>query len=377
MASIRRKKGTPNWYACVTLPGGRRRQFSTRKTNRKEALEIAQATELALRKGRDRQHFLHLLGGLWAEVSPEGPKMLAADYFARWFAVRKPEISKTTAEKYAQVIDEASAAWEGRDLDQLSQQDVAALRDQWGSVHSAATANLKLRILKGVLADAWRDGAAARNEAAKVRPLKKSASKSRRPFSTEELRLLLQTAGETEWKGMILLGLYTGQRLKDLANLSWDKIHLDRQEISFRAGKTGRIILLPLACPLADYLIGRPAPDQADEALFPALAGLRSAALSQAFYRLMTEARLVTPREHWKGRRSEMPKRRTASVIGFHSLRHTATSMLKAAGVSEAVAMAIIGHDSPAVSQHYTSIGQETLREAISRLPRLDSKQPE
>ena len=62
-------------------------------------------------------------------------------------------------------------------------------------------------------------------------------------------------------------------------------------------------------------------------------------------------------------------RRRKVNEISFHSLRHTATSLLKRAGVSESVAMDIIGHDSAAISRHYTHIDESTKRKAIGKLP--------
>jgi integrase len=62
-----------------------------------------------------------------------------------------------------------------------------------------------------------------------------------------------------------------------------------------------------------------------------------------------------TPREH--------------SEISFHSLRHTATSLLKAAGVSESVTRDIIGHESAEISRHYTHVDEDAKRAAIARLP--------
>jgi len=55
--------------------------------------------------------------------------------------------------------------------------------------------------------------------------------------------------------------------------------------------------------------------------------------------------------------------------ISFHSLRHTAASLLKNAGVSDVVARDIIGHDSAAVSASYTHIDQQTERSALDKLP--------
>jgi integrase len=83
----------------------------------------------------------------------------------------------------------------------------------------------------------------------------------------------------------------------------------------------------------------------------------------------MHAAGMVPKRESWKVPRGRAGAKRAASLIGFHSLRHSTTSLLKSAGVSEAVAMAIVGHDSPAVSRLYTSISGDVLREALERLP--------
>jgi integrase len=53
--------------------------------------------------------------------------------------------------------------------------------------------------------------------------------------------------------------------------------------------------------------------------------------------------------------------RRGASTISyelnFHSLRHTAVSLLKDAGIPEAAVMELGGHDSKQMSAHYTHVG--------------------
>ena len=82
----------------------------------------------------------------------------------------------------------------------------------------------------------------------------------------------------------------------------------------------------------------------------------------------MEKAGLVEPRTHastGKGRSSK----RNQQELGFHALRHTATSLLKNANVSDAVARDIIGHESASVSASYTHIDLSTKREALGRLP--------
>jgi integrase len=63
--------------------------------------------------------------------------------------------------------------------------------------------------------------------------------------------------------------------------------------------------------------------------------------------------------------------RRIAHALSFHSLRHTTTSLLRDAGVSQSVAMGFVGHASPAINQQYTHVGNEALRKAADSLPDL------
>ena len=73
------------------------------------------------------------------------------------------------------------------------------------------------------------------------------------------------------------------------------------------------------------------------------------------------------------GKKGRSAARETIDV-SFHSLRHTATSMLKAAGVSNAIAMQIIGHESEAVSRQYTHLSTDDLRPAMAKLPDVSAK---
>jgi integrase len=57
--------------------------------------------------------------------------------------------------------------------------------------------------------------------------------------------------------------------------------------------------------------------------------------------------------------------------ISFHSLRHSAVSMMKNAGVPDSVVMALVGHNSAAMSQRYTSVGIASLAKAQEAMPVL------
>ena len=55
----------------------------------------------------------------------------------------------------------------------------------------------------------------------------------------------------------------------------------------------------------------------------------------------------------------DAPLRREGSEISFHSLRHSAVTMLKAADVSDFIAREVIGHESEAISRQYSHLTTE------------------
>jgi len=54
---------------------------------------------------------------------------------------------------------------------------------------------------------------------------------------------------------LIRFGLYTGQRLADLATLTWAQIDLERDEIRLSIRKTDKSALIPIAQPLREHLL--------------------------------------------------------------------------------------------------------------------------
>ncbi len=188
------------------------------------------------------------------------------------------------------------------------------------------------------------------------------------------MRTIIGHASE-EWTGIILAGLYTGARLRDIAQLGWQNVDLEAKELRFVTGKTGRQMHLPIAAPLLAYLQELPSSDEPRAPLFPnaykvAIAGGSDSRLSQQFHDILVSAGLAEDRGKEKTGNGRA-KKRQLSELSFHSLRHTATSLLKSAGVTEAVAMDIIGHNSTAMSRHYTHVGTDEKRRAVDKLPDL------
>src|SRR5262249_10414689 len=72
--------------------------------------------------------------------------------------------------------------------------------------------------------------------------------------------------------------------------------------------------------------------------------------------------------------RNEDGSGRSVSALTFHSLRHSFSSLLANAGIAEETRMALTGHTTRAMQQHYTHRELSTLRDAVAVLPRVGRK---
>jgi integrase len=376
LASIHRHPNSKFWYCCINIPGRGQLQRTTKHTDRRKAYEFAQKLESAARGNvLSEVQARKILAEIYAIRNPgeKLPGSTAREFFTLWTANKARETATTTGIRYTRAINSFIESLGNRadlDITAISPRDIVRFRDGLAARLSTTTANHAVKVLRMALKDAQADSLISANPAIGVRPAKSAEEIGRRrPFTLPEIRRLLRAA-HGEWPGIILFGLYTGQRIGDIARITWQNLDLARGELALVSRKTGRRVVVPLAAPLQAFVVERAdAGDDPKQPLFPnAFAAKRISALSNQFYDIMADTGLVEPRKHksnGKGRSS----RRVFNELSFHALRHTATSLMKNAGVSPAVVQDIIGHDSPAVSAHYTRIEESTKRRAVDLLP--------
>ncbi|MBI4028691.1 MAG: site-specific integrase [Verrucomicrobia bacterium] len=302
------------------------------------------------------------------------PSATVRTFSQTWLDAKQIEIEPSSHQRYVGVIErflKFLGTKADRDASTVTAAEITRFRDAQARELSISSAQLALKVLRALFQTALRQDLVSKNQAAMVDKLKIRGESKRRPFTMAEIKKLLEKAKGTEWEGMILFGIYSGQRLGDLAGLTWRAVNLEKRELSFVTKKTGRRMILPLARPLADYIETLPSSDDPGGFLFPKLAVAaqkRVGTLSNWFHDLLVEAGLAVERKH-QGEKRGRDTARAVSEISFHSLRHSATTFLKAAGVSDALAREIIGHDSEVVSRRYTHLSTEDLRGAIEKLP--------
>lgn len=384
MASIKRHPKSPFWMACFTLPDGRRTTRSTGTTNRKEAHRVANHYEDTARDGKARRltdrRARKTIADIFALANPDIlPSSSIKEFLSSWLKRKHLEAGEKTYVRYSVVVNQVIdylGARASQDITHLNAREIAGFREQLSQRVSPGTVNVALKILRSAMAQARREGLIDVNEAERVTLLKVRKSAKRKPFTVAQVRRLLAVSNE-EWRGMILVGLYCGLRLGDIATLTWRNIDLQTGELTLTTAKTGREQILPLVKPLLTHLESMPAGDDPDAPLFPSAFAAKQRShhggtLSNQFYEILVDAKLAEPRSHASHGKGRAAKR-APSVLSFHSLRHTATSMLKNAGVSDSVARDIIGHESAAVSANYTHIDATTKRAALGKMPDVTS----
>ena len=148
----------------------------------------------------------------------------------------------------------------GRGMDEINREQITAFRNQRLTESATLTANTELKIIKMIFRNARQEDYLLKDPAEAVKTVKKRQSVERRPFTIDELRAVLNVA-DPEWQSLIKFGLYTGQRLGDLALLSWTQIDLERGVIRLTTRKTGKPLQIPIATPLREHLLSMPSTD--------------------------------------------------------------------------------------------------------------------
>ncbi|MGA2691417.1 MAG: tyrosine-type recombinase/integrase [Opitutaceae bacterium] len=378
MASVRRRPHTKYFTACYTDVNGQQRQCATKECSRATALAIAIKLESAYRKKMTEAQARKILSEIYEEVRGETLfHSTLSEFLTSWLRNKKVEMSSGGYKRYKNSVDKLIAylgTKANEDIAYVTKGDIQAFRDEVAEKHSAATSNTELKILHIAFQQAVGDGLRLDNPTAGIKKFRVTSANNRRPFTFEEIQRLLATLGpKDEWRGIILFGVFTGQRLGDIASLRWKDIQYG--DLSDETNKTKRFVDVPLKEDIEEYL-GRLTPGRPQDPIFPVSAQARidadgeSRRLSNQFYDLLVRVGLAEKRSKGPTGRGHSTSRKV-NELSFHCLRHTTTSWLKRAGVSDSVTMDIVGHETVAASRTYTKIDGATKREAINRLPTL------
>jgi len=382
------------WFARFTDVTGKQRNRSTgvairganrseTETNRKMAQKLADSFESAARKRHTAIRLRTVIAELQkeitgAELSSHTTRKFAGD----WINGKRASVAPRTVSFYEKHLDKLLTHLGEKadgDIAEVTRDDITRFRNAEAKTLTAKTVNQGVKVLRMFFKSAKRDLALLENPCEFVDTIRQRGGSKRRPFTLPELKAVLGVAGD-EWKSMILFGLYTGQRLGDIATLTWDNVDLPRNEIRLVTRKTGKTLILPIAPPLQKHLEGVSAGDVPGAPLHPGAFDIverqgKSGHLSNQFADLLSQAGLREKQAHRKTHGAGRGVGSARGGLSFHCLRHTAVSFLKEAGIPAAVVMEYVGHDSEQMSQHYTHVGAEAMNKAAAAFPDLLEKE--
>jgi integrase len=202
---------------------------------------------------------------------------------------------------------------------------------------------------------------------------------SHRPFTDQEL-VDTYFAGDEEWQEMILCGSATGMRIGDVSLCVVG-------DIDFATGflrPMARKVRLIEAKPVPTWLLNRwkkkfeglpattPLFPRAYQSMFikardgSGKVRVNSTVVVAQFKELLVRAGHRVADEKVRG--VERVGANKYLPLTFGCLRHTYTTLLKISCVSEAVARAIIGHRSQAISEIYTHIDEAAAKAAVEEV---------
>jgi len=370
---------------------GRRLKRTTKipakERNRKKAEDIAGAFEEAARKKRTAAQTRRVIAGLHASITGEGlPVQSFRKFVESWLASKEPETAPATVAFYRSMWKKASEFFGKRadeDMAEIGTQDIVDFRNHEAKRLAPKSVNHGLKWMRMVFRAARLDSVIADDPTEKVKPVSMRGveARSRRPLTISEIKAVLAVADE-EWQSLIKFGLFTGQRLADIAGLTWANLDLQAEEMRLVQRKTGKRIILPLAGPLLAHIESLAVSDNPEMPIHPRAYGViertgRAGGLSAQFVDLLAQAGLRAKQAHRRTHGKGSGIGNSASGISFHSLRHSAVSFLKEAGIPESVVMEWVGHDSVEISRHYTRSGKDAMVRAAKAFPSLMSDKPE
>lgn len=375
MSSVHKRKNSKYYYGAFRDHTGALVYRSTKTTVKSEARQIAHEWEQAAKRHATEAQIRRVFNDIHHRVHGRAmARETVKEYLSRWLTAKTATLAPATYKSYVKSVNDFVAylgAHAKKEMGDMTVADLAGFRSQELGRTSPVSTRRRLCGILNACRTAWKEGVLSEDIASKLPSLpQKSKNKNRRPFTMPELAKVIEVADE-EWRGMIYAGFYTGQRLGDVARMSWKQIDLQKQTLTLQTSKTGRDVKLPLAKTWQEWLQSRP---KKEGPIFPrANAAIQradgnSAPLSTQVTNMLKKAGLRKPVKKTDG------QKRATYELSFHCLRYNATTMLKEAGVPEALVRDIIGHESAIVSRTYTVFSDEAKRDALSNLPAINEE---
>jgi integrase len=366
--SIYRRASDGRWVAALIMDDGRR--VVRRASSRKDA---AAKLELLLKARADGQ-------ALAADRS-------TAAFLTEWLAVVRNTVALGTFERYEQYIRVHAVPALGRiRLGRLTPQHFQRLyQEKLAAGLSPTTVSHLHTVLHGAFAEAVRWGLVPRNVVTLVRPPRKTHVEVV-ALTVKEARALLAAAAGTRFEVLFILALKTGMRRGELLALHWEDVDLDKGVLqvrgTLRRTREGLKIGTPKTAASRRKVVLSPSSVAALRRHRARQQQERQAAgdLWQDFGLVFpnTLGRPMEPRCLLSDVYRPLLRRAGLPAITFHTLRHTAATLLLAEGEHPKVVQELLGHAQVSITlDRYSHMTPRLMSNAAALMDRLlDGEEP-
>jgi len=342
------KKRGKTWHCHFVVNGQRFRQSLDTTDWRK-----AQAKEKELIAAAE-QGKLSASSGAFA-------RLLFEEAATKYLDSRLPELSESSQQKERQLLVKCKEHFRGMRLRDISAEGVLGYR-QWRASSGVGPAiiNMEVGVIRRMLKRAKRWSAIADD----IRPLKEPRTIGQALTYEQKVRLLHAADSNPEWQNARLamtLALCTTMRGVEIKNLHWQDVDLMGRSFTVRRSKTDA------------GLRSIPMNQDAYEAVLELWERAKAFGGTKPEYFLFPacEHGKINPERCQKSWRTAWRKlTKVAGLQGFrfHDCRHHAITELAESQASDATIMALAGHVSRKMLEHYSHVRQEAKREAVNTL---------
>jgi integrase len=184
----------------------------------------------------------------------------------------------------------------------------------------------------------------------------------------EEKNLLAACGSNALLVAVVTLALNTALRKNEIRTLRWSQIDFEKRTVTVGRAKTqsGSGRLIPLSQPAFDALAkwaGRLVESKAEDYAFPACEAAGIERKHPDLERIDPSRPIKSWRSAWRA-----AMKRAGLQLRFHDLRHTCITKLAESQASEQTLMAISGHVSRRMIEHYSHIRMEAKRTAVDAI---------
>ena len=337
------------WWADVTVNGERVRQ-SLKTTDKREAKNLEKELVTQIQAGKVAAK----AGKAYARL----PFGVAADQYLK---EREKRLAERTIQFEKERLVPLRRHLGKKTLGRITAADISAYQDtRIEEGVSGRTVNMEVGVLCRMLKKAKRWATMAED----VTMFPETSHIGRALAEKEKKRLFRTAAQKSEWLGALCAGVLAASttcRGVELKSIRWKEVDLFKRVVRIdRSKKESGKRSIPLN----------------DDAM-AAFARLRERAELLGFtdpehYVFPAcQSQHFDPARHQKSWRSawrSLTEEAGLKGFRFHDLRHTAITELAEAGTSDAALMAIAGHMSRRMLEHYSHVRMKAKREAVEKL---------